>query len=123
MQRRGGHVGEHLAVGTVEDAQLHRPSVTAPTTLARTSQRRHSSSTRSSASGVTMASMRSWLSLVMTSNGSMPGSRRGTSETIDVHADATPRRRLARRAREPGAAEVLDADDQALVEQSRGTPR
>ncbi len=31
--------------------------------------------------GVTMASIRSWLSLVITSQGSMPSSRRGTAET------------------------------------------
>ena len=64
-----------------------------------------------------MASMRSWLSLVMTSNGSMPGSRAGHGGDVDVHAHAAARRRLAGGAGEAGAAEVLDADDEAGVEQ------
>ena len=89
-QRGGRDVGQHRAVEPVADAQAaHRPlpvggrsgSVTLPTTVARTSQRRHTSATAGQSSGVTMASMRSWLSLVMTSQGSMPSSRRGTAET------------------------------------------
>ena len=56
-------------------------SVTTPTTVARTSQRRQMAITSSRSAGVTMASMRSWLSEVMTSKGSMAGSRRGTAAT------------------------------------------
>ena len=56
-------------------------AVTLPTTAARTSHLAQISATASHESGVTMASMRSWLSLVMTSQGSMPSSRRGTAET------------------------------------------
>ena len=47
----------------------------------------------------------------------MSGSRRGTAVDVDVHAEAGVGGRLARRAGEPGAAEVLDADDEAGVEQ------
>ena len=50
-------------------------------TVARTSQRRQTSSTAGHDSGVTMASIRSWLSLVITSQGSIPSSRRGTAVT------------------------------------------
>ena len=56
-------------------------AVTLPTTAARTSHLRHTSATAAQDSGVTMASMRSWLSLVITSHASMPSSRRGTAET------------------------------------------
>ena len=55
--------------------------MTLPTTVARTSHLAQICATASHDSGVTMASMRSWLSLVMTSQGSMPSSRRGTAET------------------------------------------
>ena len=92
-------------------------SVTTPTTVARTSQRRQMAITSSRSSGVTIASIRSWLSEVMTSKGSMPGSRRGTAAT------STSMPMPARLAvslvaqRQPGAAEVLDADDQPGVQQ------
>ena len=57
------------------------PAVTVPTTAARTSHRSQMASTASRPSGSTMASIRSWDSLVMTSNASMPASRRGTADT------------------------------------------
>ena len=57
------------------------PSVTRPTTWARTSQRRQSARTSSRSAGSTTASIRSWLSDVMISNGSRPGWRRATAET------------------------------------------
>ena len=57
------------------------PSVTRPITAARTSHRSQIVSTRSSPAGSTMASIRSWDSLVMTSWASMPGSRRGIADT------------------------------------------
>ena len=50
-------------------------------TVARTSHLAQMSATAGHDSGVTMASMRSWLSLVITSHGSMPSSRRGTADT------------------------------------------
>src|SRR5688572_2454105 len=46
--------------------------VTVPITVAATSHRRHTSSTSSRSSGVTMASIRSWLSLIITSQGGEP---------------------------------------------------
>ncbi len=55
--------------------------MTVPMTVARTSHRSQMAATAGQESGVTMASMRSWLSLVITSQGSMPSSRRGTAET------------------------------------------
>ena len=57
------------------------PSVTVPTTRARTSHRSQIASTSSRSPGSTMASIRSWLSEVMISNGSMPGSRCATADT------------------------------------------
>ena len=56
-------------------------SVTVPMTVARTSHLAQMAATAGHDSGVTMASMRSWLSLVITSQASMPSSRRGTAET------------------------------------------
>ena len=56
-------------------------SVTVPMTVARTSHLAQMAATFGHDSGVTMASMRSWLSLVITSQASMPSSRRGTAET------------------------------------------
>ena len=47
----------------------------------------------------------------------------GHGAHVDVHAHAAARRRLAGGAGEPGAAEVLDADDEPGVEQRRGRPR
>ena len=55
--------------------------MTTPMTEARTSQRSQIARTRSSPTGSTIASMRSWDSLVMISNGSMPGSRVGMAVT------------------------------------------
>ena len=52
-------------------------SVTRPITDARISHRRHNASTGSRFSGVTIASMRSWLSEVITSTPFIPGSRLG----------------------------------------------
>ena len=50
-------------------------------TVARTSHLAQIRATSGQDPGVTMASMRSWLSLVITSQGSMPSSRRGTALT------------------------------------------
>jgi hypothetical protein len=47
----------------------------------------------------------------------MPSSRWGTADDVDVHAHLAVGRGLAGRAREPGTAEVLDADHEAGVEQ------
>ena len=57
------------------------PSVTRPTTDARTSQRSQISMTRARLAGSTMASMRSCDSLVMISKGSIHASRTGTART------------------------------------------
>ena len=86
-------------------------------TVARTSHLAQMAATAGHDSGVTMASMRSWLSLVITSQGSMPSSRRGTADDVDVHADAAAPGRLAGGAGQAGAAEVLDPDDELGVEQ------
>ena len=56
-------------------------AVTVPMTVARTSHLAQMAATAGHDSGVTMASMRSWLSLVITSHGSIPSSRRGTADT------------------------------------------
>ena len=64
-------------------------SVTRPMTAAGRPQRVQTSSTASSRCGATMAHIRSWLSLIMTSKGAMPVSRRGTasrSTTMPVPA-------------------------------------
>ena len=66
-------------------------SVTTPIAVAATSQRSQTSCTAASDSGVTIASIRSWLSLVITSTGLMFGSRRGTRET----STSMPRRACA----------------------------
>ncbi len=67
----GRHVGEDLAVEALEERRRPgcpgSPPVTRPTTADRTSHRRHTSSTRARSPGRTMASIRSWLSEVMTS--------------------------------------------------------
>ena len=52
-------------------------SVTVPITVARTSHLRHRPRTASRSSGATMASIRSWDSLVMISAGTIPVMRRG----------------------------------------------
>ena len=57
------------------------PAVTIPTTEAMMSHRSQMPRTVSRWPGSTMASIRSWLSLVSTSNGSMPASRWATSDT------------------------------------------
>ena len=62
--------------------------------------------------------MRSWLSLVITSNGARPGSRRYRVH-VHVHAHPAPGGRLARSARDPGAAEVLDPETKRLSSSSR----
>ena len=53
-------------------------SVTSPMTVQSRSQRTHTSRTSAICSSVTIASMRSWLSLIMISHGSMSASRSGT---------------------------------------------
>ena len=67
---------------------------------------------------MTIASIRSWDSLVITSNGSMPSSR-GDRGHVEVHADAARDAVSLGRAGEARAAEVLDADHQAGVEQGQ----
>ena len=64
-----------------------------------------------------MASMRSWLSLVMTSQGSMPSFAPRHGGHVDVHADTAAPGRLARRARQSGPAEVLDPDHELAIEE------
>ena len=64
-----------------------------------------------------MASMRSWLSDVMTSKGSMAGFAAGHDVDVDVHAHAAACRGLRGGTREPRAAEVLDPHHQTPVEQ------
>ena len=79
---------------------------------------RRSRAPRRACSGSTMASIRSWLSLVMISKGSMPcladvAPRRGRRPCPTPPFDAVS---LAAPVM-PGGAEVLDADDQAGVEE------
>ena len=92
-------------------------SVTTPMTVARTSHLAQIRATSGQDSGVTMASIRSWLSLVITSQGSMPSSRRGTALDVDVHAHPAAPGRLAGGAGQPGAAQVLDPHHELGVEQ------
>ena len=91
--------------------------MTVPTTVARTSQRSQMAGPAGQESGVTMASIRSWLSLVMTSQGSMPGSRRGTAETSTSMPTPPSPGRLAGRAGQARPTEVLDPDHEPGVEQ------
>ncbi len=100
-------------------ARSSRPSgaVTVPTWVARTSHCAQIDNTSSRLSGSTIASIRSWLSLVMTSNGSMSRLAARYDLHVEVHAGAAPRRRFAGRAGEAGTSEILDSDDQTGVEQ------
>ena len=92
-------------------------AVTVPMTVARTSHRAQMAATAGQDSGVTMASIRSWLSLVITSQGSMPSSRRGTAETsTSMPTPPRPAVSLVAQAR-PGPTEVLDPDHEPGVEQ------
>ena len=101
----------------VEDAQRRRRSVTRPTTWARTSQRRHSARTSSRSAGSTTASIRSWLSDVMISNGSRPGWRRATAET-STSMPTPPRLAISLVAQQsPAPPRSWIADDEAGVEQ------
>ena len=109
--------GTPIASNKPSNTRKRPVSVTRPTTVARISQRRASSSTASRFAGSTIASMRSWLSDVSTSTAFMPGLALGDARDVDVHADATLRRGLRRRAREAGRAEVLHADRELAVEQ------
>ena len=92
-------------------------SVTRPTTDARMSHCRHSASTSSRSTGRTIASIRSWLSDVITSTAFIPGSRWWHACDVDVHARAGLGRGLRRRARQARGAEVLHSDREAGVEQ------
>ena len=67
---------------TREPSGISVGSTTWPTTLARISHLSHTAFTAAKFSGVTMASMRSWLSEVMISKGAMPSSRWGTASTF-----------------------------------------
>ena len=120
MQAGGRDVGQDLAVPTLAGPATASWPVTLPTTVARTSHRPHTSSTELRASGVTMASMRSWLSLVITSKGARPGLAERHGFDVHVHTHPAARGRFAGGAREAGAAEVLDTEDQVLVEQLEG---
>ena len=73
--------------------------------------------------GVTIASMRSWLSDVITSTGVHPRLALGDARDVDVHARAGLGRGLRRRARDAGGAEVLHARPRGRRRAARGTPR
>ena len=96
------------------------PAVTVPTTLARTSQRAHTSRTASSDVGLhdrehpLLALRRHDLD---GRHGGFPQRHLGH---VHVHPVAGARRGLRRRAGEPGTTEVLDPDDEAAVEQLEG---
>ena len=79
--RAGFSPGTPIASKSPSNTRKRSGAVTRPTTVARISHRAASSSTASSRSGVTIASIRSWLSEVSTSTGSMPGSRLATRAT------------------------------------------
>ena len=66
---------------------------------------------------MTIASIRSWLSDVITSTRFMPGSRFAHAGDVDVHARAGLGRGLRRRARDARGAEVLHADREPGIEQ------
>ena len=61
-----------------QSARSRPESVTSPMTACERPQRSHSASTASSICGRTTATIRSWLSEIITSQGSMPSSRIGT---------------------------------------------
>ena len=118
VQRRRRHVGQHRAVAA-EDAQPpavghppddggpHLPPVAdgEPPRRGRRARRWPASAPGSRD--------------VMTSNGSMPGSRRGTAAT-STSMPMPARLAVSLVAHgQPGAAEVLDADDEAGVEQGQ----
>ena len=95
-------------------------SVTRPMIATGRSHRSQTARTASQRWGSTMATIRSWDSEIMTSNGSRPGSRRGiASRSTRIRAAAV--RGLARGAGDTGRAEVLDADDEPLRDQLEGT--
>ena len=93
-------------------------SVTRPTTEARDlpplAQRR---APRRGRRARTIASIRSWLSDVITSTGVHARLALVHTGDVDVHPRARLRRGLRRRARQAGGAEVLHADGEAGVEQ------
>ena len=122
--RRGGHLrrGE-LAGMSARTSPSRRSStrnrpvpVTLPMTDALISHFRHTLNSSSRCWGSTMASIRSWLSLIMISNGSMPVLADVDLGEVEVHPDAALGRRLAGRARDARGAEVLDPDHEARVE-------
>ena len=74
-------------------------SVTRPMTATGRSQRSQTARTASQRPGSTIATIRSWDSLIITSNGSMPGSRRGIASRSTSMPGAAAIRGLARRRR------------------------
>ena len=119
--RRGPAPSSPSRIRSQPDRRCRRRRATARSPARRPSRRPPSARTprrtSPSGSGATIASMRSWLSEVMTSAGHhrrLAARHRGD---VDVHAEPGSRRGLARRAREPRAAQVLDPDDEARVEQ------
>ena len=92
-------------------------SVTAPITVARTSQRSQTSSTSSSRAGSTTHSIRSCDSEIMISNGSMSASRSGTRDT-SMSSPTSPFDAISDELRrQPGRAEVLQRRQQVALQQ------
>ena len=73
--------------------------------------------TSSQRSGRTIASIRSCDSEIITSNGSMPGSRRGIAVEVDPHPGPRPVGGLGRGAGDPAGAEVLEPLDEPALDQ------
>ena len=94
-------------------------AVTRPTTEARISHRSQSARTSSRFSGVTMASIRSWLSEIITSIGVHPRLPARHPGQVDVHPHPGLGGRLRGGAGQAAGAEVLHPDGQARVEQGQ----
>ncbi len=92
-------------------------SVTVPMTATGRPQRSQTSRTASQRSGRTAAHMRSWLSEIMTSKGSMSGLAARDGVEVDEDARAGPVGGLGRGAGDAAGAEVLEALHQAALDE------
>ena len=123
VQRRRRHLGQHLAVPSVEDAQRARPVVAAigcrdgadmgRPHLPALADRQHLLEVLGldDREHALLALARHHLERLHARLASRDDLH------VEVHAGAATRCRLARRAREAGTAQVLDADDEAGIEQ------
>ena len=116
MERGGGHLGQNLSIEAVKDSQctpLGDPTDHRRSHLPASTDDQHSVEALGLDDGQHPLLGLAGHDLVGLHAGLAP--RHGRN--IDVHAHATTRRRFAGGTRQPGAAQILDTDDQALVQQ------